>query len=156
MKEILLTRGHKAIVDDDKYDLLSQWKWYELNGYAVRGVWKNKKTKLIRMHRLILNTPAGFDTDHVNGDRFDNRIENLRVATRSQNIMNTIIRKDNTSGFKGVTWHKCKKKWVSHIGFKKEFIHLGYFTDKIEAAKAYDSKAKELHGEFASLNFPNL
>lgn len=110
-----------------------------------------------RAHRLIWFYhhkvwPLG-DIDHINGDRGDNRLANLREASRSQNIANSKLRITNTSGFKGVHWCKVKEKWASRIGFtigtKRKNKHLGYFENREEAHKAYIVAAKNEFGEFA-------
>ena len=99
-------------------------------------------------------TPKGMATDHINGDGLDNRKQNLRICTHAENLRNRRLGKNNTSGYKGVSWHKLHKLWYAHISHNKKLMSLGYFKDKEEAAKAYDRKAIELFGEFAKLNFP--
>src|SRR4030066_2184242 len=112
MKEIKLTRGKVAIVDDEDYEWINQWKWHcNGQGYAERHCDIPGKRTMIKMHRLILNTPNGMETDHINHNRLDNRKSNLRVRTRSQNAINTPIRSSNTSGKKGVDWKKNVGKW---------------------------------------------
>jgi hypothetical protein len=152
VKEIPLTRGMVAVVDDHWFDFLNQWKWMATNRvgkhYAARG--ENKK--LILMHRVITNAPSGMQVDHINGNGLDNRMENLRVCTGQENIRNQALRKDNTTGYKGVTPHK--KKYRAQIYVNGNKILIGVFSDPKDAARAYDEKAKELHGEFSRLNFP--
>lgn len=87
--------------------------------------------------------------DHINGDRLDNRIENLRLVTASQNSTNQKISSKNTSGFKGVHWVTEKRKWKATIWFNREFRHLGYFDDIENAARAYRLAAAKYHGEYA-------
>lgn len=155
MKEIPLTQGKVAIVDDEDYEALTKWKWcYHKNprnnsGYAV-GNSRNQDGKriTIRMHRVILDTPPGYETDHVNGNGLDNRKDNLRVATHSQNKWNTDKPADNTSGYKGVSWDKRKEKWQAQVRFNNKYIHLGRFKKKLEAAIAYNKAAIKYHGEF--------
>lgn len=114
-------------------------------------------TNAISMHRLIMNTPDGMDTDHINRDKLDNRRENLRVCTTSQNTANSKKQSVNTSGFKGVfSIEGAKgnaKKWKSKIEVKGSSIYLGSFNTAQEAAKAYDNAAVKYFGEFAKLNF---
>jgi hypothetical protein len=109
------------------------------------------------MHRLILNPPAGFVTDHINGNRLDNRRINLRIATHRQNCQNQRP-KGLHSQYIGVTKIRQGKweRWMAQIRHDGIRIHLGYFTDEIEAARAYDQAALAHHGEFASLNFPAI
>jgi len=87
--------------------------------------------------------------DHINGNKQDNRILNLREATQSENKRNTATYKSNTSGYKGVSWSRSEGKWVSRIGFQGKQINLGYFDDPAEAHAAYCEAAKKYHGEFA-------
>ena len=104
------------------------------------------------IHHGYLPSYPEYEVEHKNRIRSDNRILNLRKATRSENSRNHPIPKTNTSGFKGAHWHKRTKKWGAKITFNYKQIHLGYFTCPIEAAKAYNKAALELHGEFAFLN----
>jgi hypothetical protein len=147
-KEIRLSNGMAAIVDDDDYDFLMQWKWYFNGRYAMRCI--NGKTT--GMHRLIAGTPAGVEVDHINGNKLDNRRANLRNCTRSENARNCSVRSDNTSGYKGVFWHKQHGKWSARIKLNGKRHHLGDFDTPTEAGAAYDKAAHEMHGEFARLN----
>ncbi len=94
------------------------------------------------------------EIDHINRDKTDNRISNLRMATRSQNAINKQKPENNSSGFKGVVWCKKDKKWTSKIGKDGKSVGLGRFNDKTVAARAYDTAAHKLYGEYAVLNFP--
>ena len=153
MKEITLTRGKSAIVDNNDYILLRQHKWYcSLKGYAVRNIIKDKKQTLVLMHRFILDTPEGMETDHINGNKLDNRKENLRICTTSQNQGNRKINKNSSLQLKGVYFHKKDKKFRATIHQKNNSIHLGSFETKEEAALAYNKAAKKYFGEFACLN----
>lgn len=158
MKVIYLTNTNKTtLVDDEDYEKLSQYKWYISScGYALRKGRKlkgEKQGKAIYMHRLILNlVDSNRLTDHVSGNRLDNRKLNLRACNRQENAANSKSRK-GTSKYKGVYWHKKGKKWVSGLKPKGKYVYLGCFDDEIEAAKAYDNKVKELFGEFAKTNF---
>ncbi len=153
MKEIKLTQGKAAIVDDEDFEFLNQWKWSYNKGYASRGITLQcGKYGRIMMHRVINKTPEGLDTDHANGNRLDNRKSNLRTATRGENCTNRPIQKNNTSGFKGVSWHKYQKRWVAYVIKNKKTIHIGYFSSKEDAALAHNKKSLEIFGEFAVLN----
>jgi hypothetical protein len=153
-KEIKLTKGYVALVDDEDHKWLLQFKWYaDEQGYARRNVGSGLKRVVVRMHREILQAPKGFEVDHINGNKFDNRRCNLRLATHNQNQQNCVAYKNNTSGFKGVTWNKRDQKWCAQIRINSKRKHIGYFDDPIEAAKAYDKAAKELHDKFAQTNF---
>lgn len=149
MKYIELKHGQQAIVDDEDFELLYKDKWRFNNRY----IYNSRREP---MHRLIINAPRGSEVDHINGNSLDNRKVNLRVCDRSQNLANRGKFKNNKSGYKGVCWNKNSKKWMAQIQFKKKLTRLGDFTDILEAAKAYDKKAKELHGEFANLNFKEI
>jgi hypothetical protein len=106
------------------------------------------------MHRQIANPPDGKEVDHINGVTLDNRRENLRVCSHSQNMHNRRLRqKNNKSGYKGVHWLARTKRWVAEIRVNGKSRHLGYFTEKTDAARAYDTAAAECFGEFAHLNF---
>lgn len=147
-----MTQNLFAKVDDDDYDYLNQWKWFaqkdKYTHYARRMLSsKNKKRQTISMHSLLVNANR---IDHKDGDGLNNQKENLRPATRSQNATNFKSRKKK---LKGIFWIEKTKKWRAIIGFNKTTIHLGYFENELDAAKAYDIKAKELFGEFAKTNF---
>lgn len=131
MKKIKLTKGKYAIVDNLDFEWLNQWKWwYTTRGYALR----EEKGKCIFMHRLINNTPNGFDTDHINRIKLDNRGENLRTVTRSQNFMNINPRKNNTSGCKGV--QKNGNGWMARLKVNYKVVYLGTFPNIEDAVKA--------------------
>lgn len=148
MKILKLKGGSEAVVDDRDYVFLSQFTWYFDGKYARRV--EAGKTKM--MHREILDTPLGFDTDHINGNKLDNRRENLRIATRKQNLANK-LKFGGSSKYKGVSLFKRTGKWTAQICPDGEKIHLGYFSSEEEAARAYDKKAMELFGIFARTNF---
>ena len=160
MKQIPLTLGKFTIVDDEDYRRFSQHKWYTFKNrntyYAVRHVWqKGGKTKSILMHREILGLKAGDSrkSDHRDGNGLNNLRENLRICTHIENSRNRHAVR-GTSKYKGV--HRATKrgkKWQVGIRYNNKYIHLGSFTDEVEAAKVYDIKAKELFGEFAYTNF---
>lgn len=147
MKTIPLRNGSYAIVDDGDYAFLMQWKWRMTTlGYAVRTI--PKTSKVIWMHRVVNKTPDGFETDHINENRLDNRRSNLRTATHAQNTYNRLDKR-NTSGHKGITWHKKGSKWLVQIRHKGQQHYLGLYSDFDEASKAYEKAAREYHGIFA-------
>ncbi len=137
MKKIELTKGRFALVDDEDYEWLNQWKWWVSDGesksYAIRRFEKNKKSHLIFMHKLILNVPKGMQGDHINGNSLDNQRSNLRICTKDENNRNAKIRKDNKSGYKGVVWDKDNKEWKTRIWFNRKAIYLGRFNNIKEA-----------------------
>ena len=158
MKKIQLTQGKYAIVDDEDYEIVSKFKWHYIdaythrkNGYARHLLYENgKPVGFIRMHHLILPFKNGYMIDHINGDGLDNRRENLRLVTKSQNMINSGARKNNTTGYKGV--YRMRDKWRVSISRDRKQHHIGCFKDKLEAIKAYNEAAKTYHGEYAKLN----
>jgi len=157
MKRIKLTQGKWALVDDSDFERLNQWKWFaDKQGntfYAVRNsATINGKQTRIRMHRVIMNTHEGMETDHADRNGLNNQKHNLRICTKSQNRMNRKKYVKNSSKYKGVTWAKYAKKWRARIQINIKAIFLGHFLLEEEAALAYNKKAKELFGEFAYLN----
>jgi len=158
MKEIPLSQGKVALVDDEDYEWLMQWKWHaKICGktwYAERSIRKGLITTKTYMHRLILSTPKGFETDHRNHDGLDNRRDNLRVCTASENRHNQLLQpKKKSSYFKGIIWNKRLLKWESRIHVNCKNIYLGSFASEIDATLAYDEAAKKYFGEFAYTNF---
>ena len=156
MKEIELTQGRKAIVDDDDFERINKFKWYSHigKGYAARGKRKiDGKWKLWYLHWDIIGKPKdGFVMDHINGNILDNRKENLRIVTPSQNKMNSKKYKIKTSSFKGVSWDKIKKKWVAQIQVRRKVIHLGRFKIPKSAYLAYCNASLKYHKEFGRIN----
>jgi len=155
MKKIQLTQGRVALVDDEDYEWLSQWKWFYDNGYALRNNWKPTHT-IIYMHREIMNTPKSKRTDHKDTNGLNNQKSNLRICTQSENLMYRGKQKNNTSGYKGVTFDNAKQKWMAQIKVNRKKIYLGRYKKAIDAAHAYDDAAQKYHGEFARLNFPGV
>lgn len=150
MKYIPLTKGKSALVDDEDYEYLNQWKWsYANEGYAVRSTRVQGKQYTRYMHRELSGCEGR--TDHKNQDKLDNRRENLRPATSSQNRVNRPSL-NHTSSYKGVS-KKKNDRWQAYIGKDNKILWLGTFDSEIHAAMAYDLWAKELHGEYAYLNF---
>lgn len=151
-KEISLTQGKVALVDDDMYDYLVQWKWRAAK--MVTGRWY-AVSSIGRMHRVVMNAPDGVDVDHKKQEEtLNNQRSNLRLCSDSQNSWNVGKRSNNTSGYKGAHWSEFKERWVVTIGVRNKRIYVGSFVDKENAAIAYDNAARFYHGEFASLNFP--
>lgn len=152
MAIINLNKGKITLVDDDMFEYLNQWKWSCVKGYAMRSAMVDGAHKTIYMHTMVNCTPAGYQTDHINRDPLDNRKINLRTATKSQNGCNRDIASNNTSGFKGVSWHKSNNAWRAIIKINGKAKHLGLYDNIIDAANAYNEYAKKLHGDFALLN----
>jgi hypothetical protein len=160
-RRIFLGDGIYTIVDEDVFYRLSHYKWH-LKGckankfYAIADVKIGPgRTRVVSLHREIMNNPKGFIVDHLNNNSLDNRKDNLRPATRSQNRQNAPKRKKNASSqFLGVSFHKEEKKYRARISIKGKRIHLGKFDNEIDAAKAYDAAARKYYGEHARVNFP--
>ena len=156
MKIISLTQEKSALVDDDDFLWLSQWKWFAVKGpktfYARRFLPRDNSGKrtCIGMHSLIM----GKDCDHIDFDGLNNQRDNLRPANRSQQVAHMRGRSDNTSGYKGVVWSKYHSRWQAQTMVCGKRKHLGYFDTAIRAAKAYDDAALKYFGDFAFLNFP--
>lgn len=153
--EIPLSRGFVAIVDDEDAERVLRHKWSALPmGHTVYGQRSVKRPDGRWTTQKLHTFLTGFAiTDHRNGDGLDNRRSNLREATQAQNLCNRRPRR-GPSGFKGVTWYARHSTWKAQITKAGKNYHLGYFADPAEAARAYDAAARDLHGEFASLNFP--
>jgi hypothetical protein len=160
MKEIFLTQNQVAIVDDEDFDRVNKFKWCarwnrnEKSFVAMRGVTQNTKilNPYILMHRFIVGARKGMFVDHINHDTLDNRKQNLRVCTNSENCMNRNIEIRNTSGYKGVSFNKVSNKWIAYIKKNQKQVYLGRFENKKDAAIAYNERAIIEHGKFALIN----
>lgn len=155
-KQILLTHGKFALVDDRDYEYLSQFKWhYDSRGYATRNTTVGGREITIRMHRVILGLTSADNcqADHVDGNRLNNTRSNLRIATKTENLRNKAMHKNNTTGYKGVY---CRRgRYRAHIQTEGRNIHIGTYNTPEAAARAYDEAAKKYFGKFARLNFPD-
>lgn len=157
MKIIILSNGKECLVDDADYENLNKYKWhFNDNGYAVRsqhyqldGINKNKT---IKMHRAIMGYPEKMMVDHINRDKLDNRRENLRVCTRSQNLMNMNSHRGTTSKYKGVSASGRGRPWIAKICKDRKQKFIGHFDTERDAAIAYNKMAIEWFGPFANLN----
>lgn len=142
-------KGNKFLIDIEDYDLVSQYTWH----ISSDGYWQCViKKKTVSMHRLILNAPKGYEVDHKNLRRYDNRKANLRICSRSENAHNKALNKNNSSGVKGVWWDKRNNKWKAEIKINNKRYALGYFENIQEAADKYDEVAMLYFGEFARPN----
>jgi hypothetical protein len=156
LKQITLTQGKITLVDDADFESLSIYKCHALRGRWNKGTWyarANVGGKQILLHRLILgDPPPGMEVDHIDGDGLNNQRSNLRFCTKSENMQNRKLQRNNTSGYRGVVFHKPTKKWQATISFQGKTRWLGLFVLPEEAAAAYDREASRLFGEFARLN----
>ena len=160
MKEIKLTQGKVAIVDDEDFEYLDQWKWYAKKNprsdtyYAARSISfyvdGKRKQGTKYMHKEILDAPRGMEVDHENHNGLDNQKSNIRICTQSQNQRNRLKYKNNTRGYKGVS--SLRKYIVAQIFVDGKNKWLGYFKTPELAAKAYNKAAIKYFGEFAQLN----
>lgn len=137
--------GQYALVDGVWFDYLNQFRWYlDSFGYALRN---DANGKPVRMHVEVVGTPKGKYTDHINRDRLDNRSENLRIVTMSQNMHNRPKQANNTSGYKGVILdkrleHTSRRKWLASLQINGKPIRLGYHHTAEEAHRAVQTAEK--------------
>ena len=156
-KEIILTQGKVAIVDDEDYDYLNQFKWCanKMKGkfYVVGNILlpTNKKTRT-SMHRFIMKPEKCMVIDHLDGNPLNNQKNNLRICTHAENMRNSKININNKSGYKGVSYQKDRNNYRASIKFNNKKINIGDFIDPIDAARAYNAAALKYHGEFAHIN----
>lgn len=162
---ISLTKGYHTVIDAIDSDLL-QYKWLAkttLTGgvYASRSTRVNGKRVEILMHRLILSRKLGIElsheqlTDHRDLNSLNNRRDNLRVATYTDNNRNSRLSKENKSGITGVSWHTKNRKWAAYISVNSKTLYLGTFDDMADAIRARRSAEAKYYGEFAPVPQPN-
>lgn len=144
-----------VMVDPEDYQKLSKYNWFlaRSRGHKCYAVCFEDKL-ILHMHRMIMDAPKGKVVDHRDRNGLNNTRGNLRIATHSQNCCNRVRPGNNSSKYRGVLRCKDRRKWRANICVNGKKRHLGYFENEEDAARAYDEAAKELHGEFAILNFP--
>lgn len=149
--------AHFSIVDDDDFAALSQHDWLMQVHKGLKYAVRFENQRQILMHRVLMGCAFrdGRKIDHRDGDGLNNCRDNLRDSTHSQNMRNRRKKVVSSSQYKGVHWHRTRKKWNAMIRSNKKRIWLGCFTNEADAARAYDVAAKERHGSFACLNFPD-
>lgn len=157
MREIELTQGHVALVDDEDFDAVNQYQWHALASgstyYARRNHVNEDGTRaMLILHRVLMNAPDDMEVDHEDGNGLNCQRYNMRLATHSQNKMNAPYR-FNTSGYRGVV-SLSPGRWTVRLMKNYRNIGGGTYDTPEEAARVYDQLAREHHGEFATLNFP--
>jgi hypothetical protein len=155
MKEIPLTQGYVALVDDADYERVMAFKWHakvdDNTVYAAHTVHYRK----VMLHNFILNPAPGFRADHKDGNGLNCQRTNLRICTIQQNGCNCRPKANGNSGYKGVSYNRSTNgKYMARIHVGRKFVTLGLFSDPVEAARVYDQAALQHFGEFAWLNFP--
>lgn len=153
MRKIPLTRSKFALVDDEDFDYLNQWKWHAnptRSGLYARRTGPRPAKRQIYMHREIMKCPDEMCVDHIDGNTLNNQKHNLRICTTNENIYNAKPKLCTSSKYKGVYFHQQAGKWATEI----QHNYLGLFENEVDAAVAYDREAKRLFGNFAKLNFP--
>lgn len=150
MKQIPLTKGKFALVDDEDFELLSKYKWHCSGGYASRVI-------RIFMARQIMDEPQGMIVDHRDGNPLNNQKSNLRICNAAQNTANARKSANRKSIYKGVsTNNSAIKPWAAAIQVEGKVRTIGYFAEERHAAMAYDIWAKAIFGEYARLNFKKV
>ncbi len=154
-----LTQGQFTIVDIEDYEWLNQWVWcahFNRSSrafYATRNVYENGKQIYLSMARAILDAKPGEIVDHVNRNTLDNRRANLRVVTSNQSNRNRrLLSVNNTSGYRGVYWHRHTQKWYAKTKVNSRDIYLGSYDSPEQAATAYDNAVRQYHEGFSPLN----
>jgi hypothetical protein len=150
---ITLTKGYEAIIDASDIPAVAAWNWCvavePCTNYARRTGLVSGKSITMLLHRFLLDAPDGMAVDHANGDGLDNRRCNLRLATTAENVRNQRISNRNTSGLKGVSWHKAAKKWRACIQVNGKQKQIGHFATAELAHHAYCYEASRIYGKFA-------
>lgn len=150
--KIPLTLGLSTLIERSDYDYVGRFKWCAQWNWKSFIVKRHKDGKVVSLHREIMGNPEGMVIDHINGNTLDNRRCNLRIATQTQNQRNEKLRKNNTSGFKGVHYSRLLKKWIASIQDGPTTAYLGAFSTPELAAEAYDLAATLKDPEFCSTN----
>jgi len=147
---VIKMKGGKACrISAECFEKVWPYTWcVEGTGYVM----SRTSGRAVKLHRLIMNARKGEYVDHIDGDRLNNTLENLRICRKQQNEFNQKIRRDNSTGYKGVSFFKARGKYRAYINKDRKRYELGLFEKKEDAALAYNEKAIELFGEFARLN----
>ncbi len=154
---IPLTQDKYTIVDKEDYKLVKEYSWFALKSrgtfYACRNITNDYGFQLTTsLHNILCTPPEGLQIDHIDGDGLNNRQNNLRIVTYSQNCMNRRKSIGKSSKYKGVSYRKDRSSWISYIRVNSTLIYIGYFHSEVDAAKAYNRVAAIHFGEYAYLN----
>lgn len=144
--------GHVFLIDEADFPVVRQHRWWAKPGHTTTYIQTNIDRRTVRLHRLLLNAAPGRVVDHINLNGLDNRRENLRLCTDGQNKANGRLRRDNTSGYRGVYWNSSANKWQAYISVNSKRLYLGVYSDPWAAAIAYNEAALRHFGEFARTN----
>ncbi len=148
MKKIPLTQGKFALVDDEDFQFLSQWKWAVQRDSKTKGLFYAFRNRMrsegsacrIFMHRFLVEAPKEKVVDHIDGNGLNNQRKNLRLVSAAENSFNRMhLNSNNRSGFRGISWNSRYKKWRAQITENKVVHHFGYFVLKSEAKKILDN-----------------
>lgn len=160
VREIPLSQGKIALVDDEDFDRVNQFKWCAAatsssrTWYAMRGDYTGSKPRTIYLHRFILDAPSDMDVDHINHNGLDCRRENMRLATTSQNCCNRRKNVGSKFRFKGI--QARRNRFAVRVPFDGRLVHFRTYATQEEAARIYDAVVARLRGEFAHTNFPDI
>ena len=158
----VVIRGYEILIDYDDLDIVYSHGWNidkiaankkKLFYFTAERVINGQRTK-IRLHREIMKCERkdGKYIDHINGNTLDNRKCNLRICSNAENARSRKVRKDSSSGYRGITFYKQTKRWVAYIGINYKKINLGYYSTIEEAIEARKIAVKKYHGDFARYN----
>lgn len=150
---VTLTKGYEALIDAEDALRVAGFNWSSQPSgktvYAHRSEVRGGRSYGVRLHRVLIDAPDGMEVDHIDGDGLNNRKANLRLATHAENCMNRRVPVTNSSGLKGVSWHKGQRQWVAKIKVSGITVHIGSFNCPEQAHTAYCEAAARMHGKFA-------
>jgi len=148
--KVTSTNGFTFIIDKDDVPLVKTKKWHVVtNQIGLQTVIASDKTYL---HHMLIGNHKGMEVDHIDGNRMNNRRDNLRVCTHQQNQCNQSLQRNNTSGVAGVSYHSARKKFIARIKASQHGIHLGYYLTLLEATQARNEAMRLMFGEYARMN----